>query len=83
MKVWDFLTDFMIALKKQLVEDDMRWGDTWLHRKVEGREERTEVVFKGYFDQYKYAGTPVPWLKIAGGALICWIRENHPEIWKE
>lgn len=27
-------------------------------------------------------GTPIPWLKVIGGALICWIREQHPELWE-
>lgn len=83
MKVWDFLPEFVKALEAQLQDDDKRWGDTWLSRTREGQEERTEVTFRGYFDQYKHAGVPVPWLKIAGGALICWIRENHPELWKK
>lgn len=83
MKLWDFIPEFVEALEGQLKEDDLRWGDTWLKRKAEGQEERTYVTFAGYFDQYRNAGVPVPWLKIAGGALICWIREKHPEIWKE
>ena len=61
----------------------MRWGNTWLSRKIEGQEERTAAKFNDYFDQYRERGTPVPWLKIAGNAMICWIRENHPELWKE
>ncbi len=83
MKLWEFLPEFISALEQQLKDDAERWGDTWLYRERIGQEFRTEVTFKGYFDQYKNAGVPIPWLKIAGGALICWIRENHPEIWSK
>lgn len=30
---------------------------------------------------FENAGTPVPWMKIVGRALICWIRDNHPELY--
>jgi len=29
---------------------------------------------------FEQAGIPVPWLKVIGGAFICWVRENHPEL---
>lgn len=83
MKVWDILPEFVEALEEQLKKDDTRWGDTWIHRTRKGQEERTQVAFMNYFDQYNIAGIPVPWLKIIGNALICWYREQHPEIWKE
>jgi len=80
--VTDFVDEFCAALKAQLEADETRWGDTWLHRQKDGQEERTVVVFNNYFDQFFHGGQSVPWLKIAGGALICWIRERHPELWK-
>ncbi len=83
MKIWDFFDEFIKALREQLESDDSRWGDTWLHRTRKGQEDRTIKTFNDYFDQYQKAGTPIPWLKIIGNALICWIRERHPEIWKE
>jgi len=83
MKIADFIPEFVEMLKKQLEADDYRWGDTWLHRTRKGQEDRTIKTFRDYFDQYERAGVPMPWLKIIGNALICWIRENHPEIWKE
>jgi len=83
MKVWDFLDEFMKAFKIQLENDDSRWGDTWLKRTRKGQEERTIKEFNDYFDKYLNVGTPIPWLKVIGNALICWIREQHPEIWKE
>ena len=78
--VYDFVDEFAEALKQQLIEDEKQWGDTWLHRVALGHEARTEAQFADYFDQYRNADIPVPWLKIAGGALICWIRDNHPEL---
>lgn len=83
MKVTDFMNDFVEALTKQLEEDENRWGDTWIARTREGQELRTRVKFNDYYDQFVMKGIPVPWLKIVGNAMICWIREQHPEIWKE
>ena len=83
MKVWDFLPEFIDCLKEQLESDDKRWGDTWRQRNVGEQEERIAHHIRDYFDQYRHAGRPVPWLKIAGLALIAWIRDNHPEIFPE
>ena len=83
MKLWEFLPEFCKALEEQLKEDDKRWGDTWLKRGRLGQEERTISTFNDYFDSYLNAGHPINWLKIAGGALICWYREQHPEMWNK
>jgi hypothetical protein len=83
MKLWNLLPEFVNALTEQLKSDDARWGDTWLKRTRKGQEERTIATFNDYFDRYLNAGEPVNWLKVAGGAFICWYREQHPEIWKE
>lgn len=83
MNLWDYLPEFFEALASQLKEDHKRWGNVWLSRGIKGQEERTQQKYNDYFDQFKAVGTPVPWLKIAGGALICWIREKHPELWEE
>lgn len=83
MHVWDFLLEFCNALHDQLEADETRWGSTWLERTRKGQEVRTDVTFSKYFEEYYMNGTPVPWLKVAGNAMICWIRENHPELWKE
>ncbi len=69
-----YLPEFVEALRSQLENDDMRWGDTWKERSIVGQEARTAERFTDYFDQFRNAGTPVPWLKIAGGAFICWVR---------
>ena len=82
MKVYDFLPEFFKALKEQLKSDDLRWGDTWLRRGREGQEARTRATYNDYFDQFEATGKPINWLAVVGGALICWIREQHPELWK-
>lgn len=80
MNVWDFMKEFSEALQSQLESDQKRWGNTWLQRPMKGQEVRIAERISSYFDQWKNANTPVPWLKIAGLAMIAWIRENHPEI---
>lgn len=82
-KTWDYLEEFSKALKEQLESDQKRWGDTWLQRIPEGQEVRIEEHLKTYFDQFRNAGMPIPWLKIAGLALIAWVRETHPELWSK
>ena len=86
-----FFLEFTDALVEQLESDQKRWGDTWKHRPVEakgvdpfGRPWRHQVDrgydrFVDYYNQWEYADTPIPWLKIAGESLIAWVRENHPE----
>jgi len=81
LHVFDFAQDFLTALVEQLRKDELRWGNTWLSRRPEGQEERTIAKFNDYFDQYRASGQWIPWLKIACGAMICWIREQHPELW--
>jgi hypothetical protein len=83
IKTWDYLSEFTDALKLQLESDDKRWGNTWLQRIPEGQEMRIEEHIKSYFDQWRNADKPVPWLKIAGLALIAWVRENHKELWEK
>jgi len=83
MKLWEVLPEFVTALESQLKEDDVRWGDTWMKRTRKGQEERTIATFNDYFDKYLNAGRPIKWLAVAGNALICWYREQHPEIWPE
>jgi hypothetical protein len=75
----EHIPEFAEALQLQLYEDQKRWGDTWRHRIKEGQEARIWEHIQTYFDQFKHANVPIPWLKIAGLALIAWMRENHPE----
>ena len=83
MKTLDFLKEFIDAFTEKLKQDDIRWGDTWLKRTRKGQEERTIKSFNDKFDKYLNGGQPIDWLSIAGDAFIAWIREKHPEIWKE
>ena len=83
MNVWDFLPEFTEALQKQLESDEKRWGDTWQHSVRGGQENRIMANIDNYYDQWRNGGNSIPWLKIAGLALIAWIRENNPEIFPE
>jgi hypothetical protein len=77
--VWDYLPEFIEALKAQLKDDEIRWGDTWKKRIKLGQETRIYNDITDYFDQWESGGNPIPWLKVAGLALIAWIRDNNPE----
>ena len=90
MNVWDFIPNMAVALKEHLIEDKKRWeekgeggGDTWLKRTRKGQEDRVWENYQTKFADYFADGVPIDWLSIIGNALICWIRENHPEIWPE
>jgi hypothetical protein len=76
-RVIDYLPEFIEALKAQLEDDQKRWGDTWKQRPIEGQEDRIFEHIASYWDQYRNANVPVPWLKVAGLALIAWIRESE------
>ena len=73
----EYLPEFFEALTTQIYKDNLRWGDTWKERPVEGQEHRMFARFQDYYDQFKNAGTPMPWLKIAGEAFIGFIREKY------
>jgi len=79
----DYLPETIEALTEQLEADQARWGDTWKTRPREGQEERVFARFADYLDQYRNAGTPIPWLKVMGEAHICLVREEHPDYGKE
>lgn len=84
VQVVDYLDEFMAALKEQLLSDAKRWEDAWLDK---DDAEKQDIGFLGrvvdYLEDFNVRGTPMPWLKVTGYALICWIRENHPEILEE
>lgn len=75
----DFWHETSDAILDQLKDDQLRWGDTWKKRPREGQEERMFARFRDYYDQWKNAGTPIPWMKVIGEAHIAMVRENHPE----
>ncbi len=77
----DYLPEIMEDLKKQLESDQERWGDTWKHRPIgdyQGRGDQVKRAFdriSDYYDQYRYNNIPMPWLKVMGEAVICYVRE--------
>lgn len=75
----DFLDETIGKVKAQLEQDNLRWGNTWKKRPREGQEDRVFARFKDYYDQFKNAGTPIPWTKVIGEAHIAMVREDHPE----
>ena len=77
VKTWDFLQEFTEALKDQLIADDLRWGDAWLEKPIAEQELHIMDHIYAYEEAFQDNGTPIPWLKIAGLALIAWIRENY------
>jgi len=77
----DYVDVFAEDLKAQLRKDRERWGDTWRYRPVEGQEDRMIARLDDYKDQYQKAGVEYPILKIAGEALICWVRREMKD-WK-
>lgn len=79
-KLTDYIPEFLDALTTQLEADDKRWGDTWRKRGLKGQERRTMERYRDYYVMFQNNGTPMPWMKIVGGAFICWVRENHPEL---
>ncbi len=81
--IFQFWNEFDKAMEEQLESDEILWGDTWLNRPKLGQEERVEKRLNDYFDQFRFAGTPVPWLKIVGNVYIAWIREQHPELFPD
>lgn len=74
-RVLDYLPEFVDALKKQLRDDEERWGDTWKKRPREGQTERIQNDYRDYFERELNGGEKVNWLKVIGNALIAWIRE--------
>jgi hypothetical protein len=93
MEPIDFMGEFVRELTAQLALDNQRWGDTWLKRSRKGQGDRIYDRLKQYYQDAKLgkallvAGDEeeplfvdsLPWLKIAGLALIGWIRDRYPE----
>ena len=83
MKLLDFLPEMADAMKHEYDEAEKRWGDTWLKRTRAGQDDRFIAWITNKIDQYKNAGTPIPYLSIACDCMIQWLRNKHPEIWPE
>ena len=75
----ELIPEFVEELEKQLIDDEKRWGETWRNRDLLNQNERIFAHLNDYYDQYRFGGKPIQWLKVAGLALIAWVRENHPE----
>jgi hypothetical protein len=84
---------FARELYAQLESDQERWGDEWKRRPVEAAPLDEEGVGKAhwahqndriynrihdYYEEWYDHKTPIPWLKVAGLALIGWVREHYP-----
>ena len=78
IKLESYVPEAAEELVKQLASDHERWGNTWWYRPREGQEGRAFATFDNYRDQFEHAGVAMPWLKVMGGALIAWARENYP-----
>ena len=77
-----FENEFVPQMKKQLENDQKRWGDTWKKRPEKGQEMRIKARYNDYFDMFENASTNINWLKIVGNAVIAQARIDHPE-WLE
>lgn len=78
-RLTQYIFRFAEALFKQLESDQRRWGDEWRQRPKEGQEDRIYCRFEQYWVEYSRDQMPIPWLKIAGLAMIAWVRDNYPE----
>ncbi len=74
-----FREEFVNKMLIQMTDDHRRNGDTWLSRYENGVESYIHQRFDEYFKNFEEAGKPIPWLKIAGYAILAQAREDHPE----
>ncbi len=74
-----FKNEFIPKMLSQMDYDNLRWGDTWLMRPSRAQEEDIQEHINHYFEYYQDFGKKVPWLKVAGYAIIAQAREDHPE----
>lgn len=79
MELEEYIDEFVEELRVQLYEDGKRWGDTWKRRPRKGQVDRAIVRFIDYQDQYNFGERSFPWLKVAGEALIGWVRDKYPD----
>jgi hypothetical protein len=75
----DFIFRFADALHRQLEADYERYGDEWRKLPREGQEDRIYQRLEQYWVEFSRDEIPIPWLKIAGLALIAWIRDTYPK----
>ena len=82
VKLTEYLDDFASDLEIELAKADLRWGDTWLNRPIEGQYDRIQARLNDYYDQYRHGGQPYELMKAIGNLYIAWVRENHPELYE-
>lgn len=74
-----FQGEFIPKMLAQIANDHDRYGDTWLMPYTEGMEGHIRGRYDEYFSQFEESGKPMPWLKVAGYAVIAQARQDHPE----
>jgi hypothetical protein len=74
-----FKNEFIPKMLAQMDYDNKRWGDSWLFEPLAGQEKSISEHVNEYFDFHDQLGKKVPWLKVAGYAIIAQAREDHPE----
>jgi len=85
-RVISFLPHFVVQMRRQLKDDEKRWGEAWLRYPLRGQTSRIFQRFWDYWMQWHLANQPMPWLKIACYAMIAWIRTTWPDVspaWEE
>lgn len=89
MKLMDYFLDFVQALRLQLDDDQVRWGDEWKNRPIEPTEkwnhqnQRNFNRIREYYMDWYANDIPIPWLKICGNCFIAWVRERNPDTYNE
>ncbi len=74
-----FKEEFIPIMIEQMKYDHQRLGDTWLMKPSQGIDRQIRKRYEEYFEMNEKDGKPVPWLKIAGYAIIAQARLDHPE----
>jgi len=78
----EYLLEFFIELENQIYKDEEKWGDTWKERGLvwEGKSQE-ERAYQWMHDKFVNWSLnkdhSFPWLKMAGEAMIGFIREKY------
>jgi len=80
----EYFDEFAEALKKQIELDDIRWGSTWIDRGLMFENKTQEERFTNWVEQklinWKFSrDKKFPWVKVAGEAMIGYVREKYME----
>lgn len=74
-----FKEEFIPMMIEQMKFDHHRMGDSWLMKPSPEYSQQIHKRYEEYFELYEKDGKPIPWLKIAGYAIIAQARHDHPE----